>query len=432
MSPGVSRRAEDAASGRARLAALVRTKVNLTAMTWAWLMVGLGVVLRILEYTDGRALYMDELSLIKNLVGHAIFDFETTLTEDQLAPPGFLALERLMVWLPLPATSAARLVPMLCGIASMFLMRSVALRYLTSRAVPIAVGLFALNDWILYYSSEAKQYSSDVALALVAFLLAAGPDATAHARLRLLTGFGAVGVWFSHPLALVLAGLGSFSIARAAIGREWKKALCCVAMSLAWALSFALCYKVSHQILSKDPFIWTWWAFAFLPLPRSLGDLQRDCWQILNLLNSPSCIVTPLGVLPSVFLALGLFVLGGVALMRRWPGGLYVLVSPIVFAILASTLRQYPFHGRLLLFLVPSVHLVVSEGAAVLASSGGAKLTFVVGALLLYLPALDVLSHRFILSRGHVAADSHGDLSPDLLDYLEHLERKTSRPRRAP
>jgi hypothetical protein len=401
-------------------------------MAWAWLMVGLGVVLRILEYSDGRALYMDEVALINNLVGHAIFDFDTTLTEDQLAPPGFLALERLMVRLPLPATQAARLVPILSGIASMFLMRSVAHRYLRSHAVPIAVGLFALNDWLLYYSAEAKQYSSDVALALVAFLLAAGPGATTQVRLRLLTGFGVVGVWFSHPVALILAGLGSFSIARAAIGREWKKALCYVAMSLAWALSFALCYKVSHHILSKDRFIWTWWAFAFLPLPRSLGDLTRDFWQILNLLNSPSCILTPLGVLPSAFLALGLFVLGGVALMRRWPGGLYVLVSPIVFAVVASTLRQYPFHGRLLLFLVPSVHLIVSEGAAALASCGGAKLTFAVGALLLYAPVLEVLSHRFILARGHVAADSHGDLSPDLLDYLERLDRKTSRPRRAP
>ena len=43
---------------------------------------------------------------------------------------------------------------------------SVARRYLTAAAVPIAVGLFALTDWILYYSVEIKQYSSDAALAL--------------------------------------------------------------------------------------------------------------------------------------------------------------------------------------------------------------------------------------------------------------------------
>ena len=48
----------------------------------------------------------------------------------------------------------------------MFLMRSVARRYLLPRAVPIAVGLFAFDDWVLYYAAEIKQYSSDTTLTL--------------------------------------------------------------------------------------------------------------------------------------------------------------------------------------------------------------------------------------------------------------------------
>ncbi len=84
----------------------------------------------------------------------------------------FLVIERMMVRLPLPTVWAARLIPLLCGIASMFLMRSVARRYLLARAVPIAVGLFALDDWLIYYAAEIKQYSSDITLTLVALLLA--------------------------------------------------------------------------------------------------------------------------------------------------------------------------------------------------------------------------------------------------------------------
>src|SRR5262249_35452319 len=160
-----------------------------------------------------------------------------------------------------------------CAIASMFLMRSVARRYLTPRAVPIAVGLFALNDWLLYYSAEIKQYSSDVALTLVALLLAAEPNVMTRRRMRLLTCFALVGVWFSHPLALVLAGVGTYLIVKAARSRDSHGAIGSVAISLAWALSFWLCYKVSHRILSKDQFIWNWWDFAFLPLPpRSLAE----------------------------------------------------------------------------------------------------------------------------------------------------------------
>ena len=118
---------------------------------------------------------MDEKLLLKNLVDLPVFDFHTILTHDQLAAPAFLVVERIMVRLPFDTCASARFIPLLCGIASMFLMRSVARRYLLPLGVPIAVGLFAFNDWLVYYASEIKQYSSDVALTLAAFLLAADP-----------------------------------------------------------------------------------------------------------------------------------------------------------------------------------------------------------------------------------------------------------------
>ena len=140
--------------------------------TWTWLLVAVGVLFRLLEYADNRPLYMDEGLLLPNLKNLPVFDFNTTLTKDQLAAPAFLALERMMVRLPLPTIWVARLIPFLCGVASMFLMRLVARRYLLARAVPIAVGLFALDDWLVYYAAEIKQYSSDTTLTLVALLLA--------------------------------------------------------------------------------------------------------------------------------------------------------------------------------------------------------------------------------------------------------------------
>ena len=101
------------------------------AETWTWLLVAVGVIFRLLEYADNRPLYMDEGLLLQNLVELPVFDFSTTLTKDQLAAPGFLVVERMMVRLPLSTVWAARLIPFLCGIASMFLMRSVARRYLS-------------------------------------------------------------------------------------------------------------------------------------------------------------------------------------------------------------------------------------------------------------------------------------------------------------
>jgi hypothetical protein len=399
---------------------------------WAWIMVATGVFLRILEYSDGRELYRDEMDLRANLVGLAFFDFHTPLVQWQLAPPGFLAVERLMILLPLHFRFAARLVPFICSIASMFLMRSVARRYVTGAAVPIAVGLFALTDWMLYYSVELKQYSSDVALTLMALLLADGamrslqgpPLAKSRRDFFGLAAFGAIGVWFSHPLALVLAGVGTYLILNAVSRRDWRRALAFAAMSLTWALNFAGCYLISQRIVSKDDFLDRWWAFAFLPFPpRSLADLEKIFWQSINVVNSPSGIVTPLGVLPSAFIGAGLFLLGAWSLGRRWKGGLFLLVSPILFALAASMLHRYPFHGRLLLFLIPSVHLLVAQGAAALARGRNAALAFALGAFLLAQPVLDIVWYRLIVRRTHSDYDSHGDLHPDVLDYLEQREK---------
>ena len=114
-------------------------------------------------------------SLFRNLVGLPVFDFTTPLTEYQLAPPGFLVVERAMVRLPLTRCGPPGSFRFVCGIASMFLMRSVARRYRLARAVPIAVGLFALDDWLIYYSTELKQYSSDIAVDAGRALARAGP-----------------------------------------------------------------------------------------------------------------------------------------------------------------------------------------------------------------------------------------------------------------
>ena len=419
-------------------------QLHVSSETWTWLAVVLGVAVRLLDFSDDRELYRDERSLLENLVSLEVFDFRTTLTEYQLAPPGFLVLERLMVRLPGNDVRNARLVSLACGIASMFLFRSTARRYLSRWAVPIATGLFALSDWLIYYSSEIKQYSCDLVLTLVALRLAAGPILESKAndslsfgsasltprRILAIAGFGLLGVWFSYPLALVLAGVGTYLIAVAAKRRAWRQFLGLAVTGMAWVLSFAACYVVSHRILSKERFIWDWWDFAFLPIPpRSLADLSRDFWQILNAFDSPADLLTPLGVLPSAFLALGLFLLGGFSISRRWFGGLYLLVVPILVALAASAVHQYPFHGRLLIFLVPSIHLLVGEGAATLSRRAGPWSTLALAGFLLFQPAYDLCQLRWIGGRGqHAGYDSHGDLRPDLLDYLEeHRPRRKHR-----
>jgi hypothetical protein len=218
----------------------------------------------------------------------------------------------------------------------------------------------------------------------------------------------------------MLAAVGSYLLGATIIRRDVRGILRLAAVGAAWAASFSACYVVSHGILSKGRFIWDWWDFSFLPLPpRSMAELEYDFWHIVNIFDSPADVKTSMGPLPTAILASLLAIAGCVSLLRRWPGGLYLLAAPAAFTLAASALHQYPFHGRLLIFLVPSVHLLVGQGAAALARPGGWRLTAVLGAFLLYQPACDAFWYQFMQPLDHTAFDSHGDLRPDLLDYLE-------------
>jgi hypothetical protein len=56
---------------------------------------------------------------------------------------------------------------LLAGLISLFVFHEVARLYLSPKAVPIAFILFSLSRSLVYYSSEAKQYSTDVLVTLV-------------------------------------------------------------------------------------------------------------------------------------------------------------------------------------------------------------------------------------------------------------------------
>ena len=403
--------------------------LELSAQNLTWFAVLVGVILRVWEYLEFRTLYMDENALLTNLVGRAVLDFHHVLDQDQMAPPGFLLIERLMVQLPLGVRAAGRLFPLVCGLVSVFLMRSVARRYLDRLAVPIAVGLFALGDHLLYYSAEIKQYSCDLMLALAALLLAAPqPPATmSRSRLAVLALFGVTAPWFSFSVVFVLAGVGLHLIVTEFLQNDRKRAAIVTGMGLAWIISFGGCFLLSRSILSSRDFIWVWWNFAFLPLPPgSLADLTLLGQTLANVFINPGSILSPLPLPATAALASVLALLGCLSLARRWPGGLFLVISPVLFALAASGLRQYPFHGRLLLYLVPSFLLPLSEGVAAIGRRSSLLVTLTLAGLFIGGEAAEVAWHKAIQPRFRTF-DSHGDLKNDLLDYLEFQRQSRSR-----
>jgi hypothetical protein len=319
----------------------------------------LGVVLRLRQYLFNRSLWLDESLLVLNLLNRSASELLKPLSYHQGAPVGFLMLEKAVIHFFGSGEMALRLIPFLAGIASLFLFATLAQRFLIPSAVPIAVGLFAICGPLIYYSSEAKQYSTDVTVALSLFLIAGSVIRGQSSALGMLALSLAAGVslWVSHPAAFVAAAIGITGFWVAARKRDRSALIRVLLFGAIVSGSFVLSYVVSLRNLAHDQPLLDYWNGAFMPLPFSLEAAR---WLISTWL---AVFEDPVG-LTFVGIATAAAVIGAREMFRNHRENLLVLSLPVLLALVASGLHRYPFRGRLLLFLVPSVLLVVASGLA--------------------------------------------------------------------
>ncbi|HEX9605883.1 MAG TPA: hypothetical protein VF962_01510, partial [Gemmatimonadaceae bacterium] len=94
-----------------------------------WTFVLAGAVLRLWQYAGGASLWVDELAIARNLIDRPI---QSLLTEPlapvQVAPRGFLLLEKIIVNVCGPNDFAMRLLPLLASLASLVVFARLVLR----------------------------------------------------------------------------------------------------------------------------------------------------------------------------------------------------------------------------------------------------------------------------------------------------------------
>ena len=323
-----------------------------------WTFVAIGSLLRLREYLFNRSLWYDESMLALNIINRSPTDLTKPLSYFQVAPIGFLWLEKLSVHYLGSSEMALRLVPLLSGIVSIFLFAAVARHFLSTNVVPIAVGLFSISQPLIYYSAEAKQYSTDVALTLLLYLLLSPflEASVGFVHVILVALIGAVIIWCSHPAVFVLAGVALSVLWTAARRRDSFLLILTVIPAAVWACSFLLFYTFSLRRASNDPILLDYWKDAFMPLPpSSLADLS---WFESAFFKTFSF---PVGLAATGIAAVAA-TLGTIELRARSLSKFLSLLLPIVLALLASSMHLYPFQGRLLLFLVPSLLILVAAG----------------------------------------------------------------------
>jgi hypothetical protein len=362
----------------------------------AWGLIGLGALFRLAQYVANRSLWFDESALSLNIVNRSLAGLLRPLDYAQGAPVGFLILEKLIVQAGGDSEYVLRLIPLIAGLLALPLFYWVARHAIRPGAVPIALGLFAILDSLIYYSSEVKQYSSDVLVALIVFASAQdvlGRGGGLSGRRALVFGLiGGVALWFSHPAAFVLMGVGSVALVVAYSKRDWARIGGLAISALIWVLSLSILYYVSLRHLRANPSLLRYWAKAFLPFPPSLATVQwLGANTLFKVLEYPVGLVRPgIGIGALALLA------GAIVLWTENRAMVLALLSPFVFTLAASALWLYPFADRLLLFGVPFIVLLIGEGAERIIAASKPHVPMI-GVLLIGLlfvhPALSSVSH---------------------------------------
>jgi len=135
------------------------------------LITGWGVAVRFVQYLSNRSLWGDEASISLNIVSRTYQELLEPLSYNQAAPPGFLTVEKLAVQVFGNSEYSLRLFPLLASAIALLAFYRLATHYTSQITAPIAIAFFACLPYLVYYATEVKQYSSDVAIAILLFLL---------------------------------------------------------------------------------------------------------------------------------------------------------------------------------------------------------------------------------------------------------------------
>ena len=321
-----------------------------------------GLSLRAWAFAASSSLGLDEILLSRNILGLPLRQLLTEpLRLDQVAPRGFLLLEKLAVFVLGPGELSLRLISFGAGIVGLLLFRRLALGSLEGLAGPFALALFAVGVPFLRFGAEVKQYEMDATAAVLLLLFALDLRARdTSVRQRLAIGIsGLVIVWFSQPSVVMMAGIGlAFALAWLVARDRRAKGALLVTLPL-WTAACALATAAGFRSMtpSTKAFMNAFWGRGFMPM-HPVAALQWFPRQALSIFADPALLRYPL---PGLFLAA--CVVGFVALWRERREVAGILLGPVLTALIAAITHQYPFDGRLLIYLLPVILLALAAGA---------------------------------------------------------------------
>ena len=321
----------------------------------------IGIFFRVEHYVENNGLWEDEAVLAVNITGRSvsqIFLYQELLGSFAKPPMPFQILVKSCSLLFGNHEYALRLIPFLAGIFSLFLYYKVLQCYIKEKWMhPIALFLFSIFNWYIYYSATLKQYNLDVLMTLIVlwgFYHVIQKSLGKRSTLGVALG-GAAIIWISNSSLFLLCSVGLILGVEALCLRNWKQIGLLTIVALVWIGSFFLLNKMALSSMVSSTSLLKTWGGALPEAPlfsKSFFLWTSKIWhEFSNYLNAEH-----------KFLFFSVVCLGIVYVFRYNKKISCMFVLPIMITFVAAVFQKYPFRGRLLLFLTPMIFLLQAYG----------------------------------------------------------------------
>ncbi len=322
--------------------------------------IAIGILLGLFNFFYNRSLWVDEAMLSLNIVDRSFLELLEPLDMAQVAPIGFLWVEKGFTLIFGNYDWALRIFPLMAFLASIPLFFDLNLKVTNSRSFAfIATALFSSSTYLIKYASEVKQYSVDV-LVCVAILWAAvhflqNKKRSSAGYLALI---GAVSVWFSNVSIIVLFAAGLYVFFQTLLD-DRKRMGSAILPIVAWMISFGIYYPLFIMDHPTQEVMVSFWAEqgAFIDSHIFSGafytSVGHKIYELARLMSFGPFSFVPIVVMLSGIVSLVVF--------KKYRL-LYLAVFPILVHFGLSYLSLYPFHIRTILYLSPLVVMLYVAG----------------------------------------------------------------------
>lgn len=325
-----------------------------------WLLVVflVAVLLRGVHYFGRSSMWLDELASAFNISERSFYQLATeSLDFNQVAPLGFLWLQKTATLLFGVNDHAFRFFPFIFSLLSLVLFLSICKNFLKGLPLLGAFTLFALSISMVFYGGESKQYSGDVTAALFlvwsSLQLVKGKQKPSQLWVQCIGGllliFCSLPAVVLAPFVLGIVFLQLIKKKTALPVRQFTL------VAVSWAVACILLTYYAKFVISTgtQEAMSAYWSRGFAPL-SSVPDFLL--WIPLKLQKELSFSLAwfateEIPQLKYITWALLILSIPGILYLRKHFGITTVLLlAPVIVALTLAIFRVLPFDGRVSIY----------------------------------------------------------------------------------